>query len=69
MDSVTTDVSTCYKADGGAVAAAERRLAPRHHGNAEVIVPGRQQIGHPLTGNTAAAPESEPGEHLHDTHY
>lgn len=42
---------TCDEAHGGAVAAAERRVTPRHHGNTEIIIPGRQQVGHPLRGN------------------
>lgn len=42
--------STCDKADGGAVAAAEGRIAPRDHGNTKVVVPGRQQVGDSLVG-------------------
>lgn len=41
-------VGTCYEADSGAVAAAERRVAPRHHGNTEIIIPSRQQVRHSL---------------------
>lgn len=43
---------TCYKADSRAVAAAEWRVAPRHHGNTEIVIPSRQQIRHPLRENT-----------------
>jgi len=40
--------STCNEAGRRAVTAAEGGVAPRHHGNTEVIIPRRQQISDPL---------------------
>lgn len=39
---------TCDKVHCGAVAAAEWWVAPGHHGNTEVVVPGRQEVSHSL---------------------
>lgn len=48
LSTISCPPLTCYKTDGGAIAAAQLWIAPRHHGYPEVVVPGWQQVGYSL---------------------
>lgn len=46
--SVFSWLVTCYEADGGAVTAAQLWVPPGHHGDPEIVIPSRQQVGYSL---------------------